>query len=178
MTLREAKEDLHEEVYIYVPPTEWNISRTREVSSQTMKRRPRVSTAASPKKAAPLDVSRSACGRTTPCAWRPRSKCKELRFSSLFSTMQKPGSSTGNSWSCWSGLTQRCLRSIMGIHWQDYVTNEILKRAQHPQALNQCWCSDSFDGWVISHAWDNSRMPKAIFYGELRQGRRDRGAPP
>ncbi|XP_069760398.1 uncharacterized protein [Narcine bancroftii] len=72
---------------------------------------------------------------------------------------------------------QRCLRSILNIHWSDFITNiEVLEMAE----------ADSIEStllkiqlrWVghVSRMEDH-RLPKIVLYGELSTGRRDRGAP-
>ena len=72
---------------------------------------------------------------------------------------------------------QRCLRSILGIKWQDRVSNEeVLKRASLPgieSILLQVQLR--WAGHVIR--MEDVRMPKAVFFSELQEGKRDRGAP-
>ena len=72
---------------------------------------------------------------------------------------------------------QRCLRSIMGIKWQDYITNEeVLERVDTTSVEAMLMLRQlRWTGHVTR--MDSSRMPKAVFYGELSQGKRDRGAP-
>ena len=72
---------------------------------------------------------------------------------------------------------QHCLRSILGIKWQDHVLNEeVLKRASLPSIesillqMQLRWA-----GHVTR--MEDIRMPKAVFFSELRGGKRDRGAP-
>ena len=69
------------------------------------------------------------------------------------------------------------LRSILGIKWQDYVLNEeVLKRATLPSIesillqVQLHWASH------VARMGD-THMPKAVFFSELRAGKRDRGAP-
>ena len=72
---------------------------------------------------------------------------------------------------------QRCLRFIMNIRWQDYVSNnQVLERAN----------MTSIEAVVMSRQlrWaghltrmEDTIMPKAVFYGEMCEGKRDRGAP-
>ena len=72
---------------------------------------------------------------------------------------------------------QRCLRCIMGIHWQDYVTNnEVLEQASLPSIETMLMLRQLRWAGHVSHMGDTS-IPKAVLYGELRQGRGDRGAP-
>ena len=72
---------------------------------------------------------------------------------------------------------QRCLCSILGIKWQDHVSNEeVLKRASLPRIksillqVQLCWA-----GHITR--MEDVRMPKAIFFSELQEGKRDDGAP-
>ena len=72
---------------------------------------------------------------------------------------------------------QRCFRSILGIKWQNHVSNEeVLKRASLP----------SIDPilFQVQLRWaghitrmEDVRMPKAVFFSELQEGKRDRGVP-
>ena len=63
----------------------------------------------------------------------------------------------------------------MGIKWQDYITNnKVLERANFSSMKailmfhQLCWVGH------VSHM-DDSRMPKAMLYSELSQGKHDRG---
>ena len=72
---------------------------------------------------------------------------------------------------------QRCLRTILNIHWSDYVTNiEVLETAN---------CS-SIEARLlkIQLRWaghvsrmEEHRLPKTVLFGELSTGHRNRGAP-
>ena len=72
---------------------------------------------------------------------------------------------------------QRCLRSILGIKWQDHVSNEeVLKRASLP--------SIEYILLQVQLRWaghvtrmEDVRMPEAVFFSELQEGKRDRCAP-
>ena len=72
---------------------------------------------------------------------------------------------------------QCCLHPIMGIKWQEYVTNEeVLKRASLPSL--ECTLLQQQLRWAGHVArMEDSRMPKAVFFGELREGKRKCGAP-
>ena len=72
---------------------------------------------------------------------------------------------------------QRCLRSLMGIKWQDYMTNNEVLEKVNLSSIEAMLMSRQLR-WV-GHVMrmDNTRMPKAVFYGELSEGKRDRGAP-
>ena len=65
---------------------------------------------------------------------------------------------------------QRCLRTILNIHWSDYITNIIvLERADITSIeamllkIQLCWA-----GHVAR--MEDHRLPKIIFYGELSSG--------
>ena len=70
-----------------------------------------------------------------------------------------------------------CLRYILGIKWQGHVSNEeVLKRASLP-------CIESIL-LQVQLRWaghvtrmEDVRMPKAVFFSELQEGKRDRGTP-
>ena len=70
-----------------------------------------------------------------------------------------------------------CLLSISGIQWQDRVSNEeVLKRASLPRIksillqVQLCWA-----GHITR--MEDVRMSKAVFFAELKEGKRGRGAP-
>lgn len=72
---------------------------------------------------------------------------------------------------------QRCLRSILKIRWQDRVTNNTVLERSNMTSIEAILLSRQLR-WV-GHVcrMDNSRLPKAIFYGELREGKRKTGCP-
>jgi len=72
---------------------------------------------------------------------------------------------------------QRCLRSILNIKWQDYVTNEeVLERSELPRMESILLRQQlRWAGHVAR--MEDTRIPKAVFFGELKQGKRGRGAP-
>ena len=72
---------------------------------------------------------------------------------------------------------QRCLCSILGIKWQDHVSNEeVLNRASLPSIesillqVQLRWA-----GHVTR--MEDVLIPKAVFFSELQEGKRDLGAP-
>ena len=72
---------------------------------------------------------------------------------------------------------QRFLRSILGIKWQDHKSNEeVLKKASLPSIesillqVQLRWA-----GHVTR--MEEVCMPKAVFFSEPQEGKRDRGAP-
>lgn len=72
---------------------------------------------------------------------------------------------------------QRCLRSILNIRWQDHTTNmEVLERAQLPSMEATMLVRQLRWTGHVSRMEEN-RLPKAVLYSELRQGKRDRSGP-
>ena len=71
----------------------------------------------------------------------------------------------------------RALRSIMGIKWQDRVTNlEVLDRASLASIETMVLKAQlQWTGHVIR--MEPFRLPRQLLYGELRQGQRPRGRP-
>ncbi|XP_067907983.1 uncharacterized protein [Heterodontus francisci] len=72
---------------------------------------------------------------------------------------------------------QRCLHSILKIHWQDRITNiEVLETANITS--NEALLLPSQLRWAGHIAWmDDSRLPKIVLYGELTTGKRNKGDP-
>ena len=72
---------------------------------------------------------------------------------------------------------QRCLLSILGIEWQDHMSNEeVLKRASLPSIKSILLQMQLRWAGYVSRMED-VRMPKAVFFSELQEGKRDRGGP-
>ena len=72
---------------------------------------------------------------------------------------------------------RRCLRSILGIKWQNHVPNEeVLKRANLP-SIESILLQMQLR-WV-GHVtrMEDVRMPKPVFFSEFQEEKRDRGAP-
>ena len=74
-------------------------------------------------------------------------------------------------------LHQSCLRSILGIKWQDHVSNEkVLKRTSLPSMESiSLQVQLRWAGHVTR--MEDVRVPKVVFLSELQEGKRDRGAP-
>ena len=72
---------------------------------------------------------------------------------------------------------QRALRSILGIHWQDRITNlEVLERSNSTSIETLLIKAQlRWVGHVIR--MEDYRMPKRLLYGELASGTRNRGRP-
>ncbi|XP_063600256.1 uncharacterized protein LOC134776430 [Penaeus indicus] len=72
---------------------------------------------------------------------------------------------------------QRCLRTILNIHWSDYVTNvEILEQAEISSIEAMLLKSQLRWAGHVSRM-EEHRLPKIALYGELSTGHRDGGAP-
>jgi len=72
---------------------------------------------------------------------------------------------------------QRCLRSILNIHWSDFVTNiEVLERAEVNSIEAMLLKTQLRWAGHVSRMEDH-RLPKIVLYGELSSGHRDVGAP-
>ena len=74
-------------------------------------------------------------------------------------------------------LHQRCLRSILNIKWHDYVFNEdVLEKAELP-SVESILLKQQLRWARYVARMEDSRMPKAVLFGELKPGKRNRGAP-
>ncbi|RVE61997.1 hypothetical protein OJAV_G00176660 [Oryzias javanicus] len=72
---------------------------------------------------------------------------------------------------------QRCLRTILGIHWSDYVSNvEVLERAG-VIGIEAMLLKTQLRWAGHVYRMEDTRLPKVTMYGELASGHRDRGAP-
>ena len=72
---------------------------------------------------------------------------------------------------------KHCFRSILGIKWQDHVSDEeVLKRASLPSIESILFQVQlRWAGHVTR--MEDVRVPKAVFLSEPQEGRRDPGAP-
>ena len=72
---------------------------------------------------------------------------------------------------------QCCLHSIHGIKWQDHVSNEeVLKRASLPSIESILLEVQLCQACQVTRMEDVC-MPKAVFFSELQEGKRNCGAP-
>ena len=72
---------------------------------------------------------------------------------------------------------QRCLRIIFNIHWSDHVSNvEVLERANTTSIEATLLKTQLRWAGHVSRMEDH-RLPKAVLFGELSSGYRNRGAP-
>ena len=72
---------------------------------------------------------------------------------------------------------QRCLRTILNIHWSDFITNtEVLEKAETISI--EALLLKSQLRWVGHVArMEDHRLPKIVLYGELSSGHRNIGGP-
>ena len=70
-----------------------------------------------------------------------------------------------------------CLRKLLGIKWQEKVPDtEVLDRAGLPSIYTMLMQSQlRWAGHVVR--MPDNRLPKILFYGELQEGKRNRGCP-
>ena len=72
---------------------------------------------------------------------------------------------------------QRCLRSILGIKWQDHVWNEDVLKRVSLLSIESILLQAQLRWAGHVTRMEDVHMPKAVFFSELQEGKRDRGAP-
>ena len=72
---------------------------------------------------------------------------------------------------------QRCLRTILYIHWSDYITNLIVLERADITSIEAMLLKIQLRWAGHVSRMDDHRLPKIILYGELSSGLRNRGAP-
>ena len=74
-------------------------------------------------------------------------------------------------------VQQRHLRQLMDISWKEHVSkSQVLERAGMP-SVEEMITTCQLRGIGHVTRMENSRLPKAVFYGELKEGSRKVGAP-
>ena len=69
------------------------------------------------------------------------------------------------------------MSSILGIKWQDYVSNkEVVIRASLP-SIESILLQVQLRWAGYTTRMEHIRMPKTVYFNELQEGKRDRGAP-
>ena len=71
----------------------------------------------------------------------------------------------------------RCLRRILGITWQDRVTNTAVLEKTGSLSMHLMLCQRRLRWLGHVHRMDDGRIPKDVMYGELASGRRPTGRP-
>ena len=69
------------------------------------------------------------------------------------------------------------MRSILGIKWQDYVSNEEVPEKTLLPSIASILLQVQLRWAGHITRMKDTRMPKAVFFSELQEGKRDRGAP-
>ena len=72
---------------------------------------------------------------------------------------------------------QRCLRTILNIHWSDYITNLIVLEQADITSIEAMLLKIQLRWAGHVSSMEDHRLPKIILYGELSAGLRNRGAP-
>ena len=71
----------------------------------------------------------------------------------------------------------RCLRRILGVRWQDKVPNtEVLARC-HIDGIESYLIRAQLHWAGHLVRMEDERLPKALFYGQIAEGKRSIGAP-
>ena len=75
------------------------------------------------------------------------------------------------------GFHLRCLRQIMGVRWQDRVTNTAVLEKEGSLSMHFMLCQHRL--WWLGHVhrMEDGRIPKDLLYGQLALGCRPVGRP-
>ena len=71
----------------------------------------------------------------------------------------------------------RCLRRILGITWQDKITNTAVLEKAGSLSMHLMLCQRRMRWLGHVHRMEDGRIPKDILYGQLALGRRAAGRP-
>jgi hypothetical protein len=90
----------------------------------------------------------------------------------------------GETWSTYShqekrlnSFHMRCLRRILGIRWQDKITNTEVQEIAGAKTVHSMLSLRRFRWLGHTCRMKDGRIPKDILYGELQMGKRSRGRP-
>ena len=72
---------------------------------------------------------------------------------------------------------QCCLRTIVNIHWSDYITNLIVLEQADITSIEAMLLKVQLRWAGHVSRMEDHRLPKIILYGELSSGLRNKGAP-
>ena len=72
---------------------------------------------------------------------------------------------------------QRCLRTILNIHWSNYITNIIVLERADITSIKAMFLKIQLRWAGHVSRMEDHRLPKIILQGELSSGLRNRGAP-
>ena len=72
---------------------------------------------------------------------------------------------------------QRCLRSILGTHWTDFVTNVAILERTGLSSIEAVLLRTHLRWAGHVHRMDDTCLPKMVLYSELASGQRSVGTP-
>ena len=72
---------------------------------------------------------------------------------------------------------QRCLRIILDVKWQDHVSNEEVVKRASPPSIESILLQVQLRWAGHFIRMEDVRIPTALFFSELQEGNRKRGAP-
>ena len=115
-------------------------------------------------------------GKVTRSAFPQRSRYTGPSSFTFSCMVQRPGFSIGSS-RLLERFHQRCLRSILGIKWQDNLSIEKVSMRTGLPSIESILLQVQLRWAGNVTSMEDVRMPKAVFFSELQEGKRDRGAP-
>ena len=68
---------------------------------------------------------------------------------------------------------QRCFRSILGMEWQDYVSDEEVRKKASLPSIDSILLQVQLRLAGHVSRTEDARMPKPVFFSELQNGKRD-----
>ena len=137
----------------------------------------RILSTAYPKPVVPLEDYQRECGRVTRSASPQRFNYTEPSSFSPSCTVQRPVFSIGSRSGYWSGFTNvACAPSLASNGKTTYRTKKSSREpscpAQSPSCF-RCICA-----WLATlQGWKTYACLKKLFFSELQESKRDRGAP-
>ena len=72
---------------------------------------------------------------------------------------------------------QRCLRKILNINWQEFVSNEEVLERLNLKSIEAIFMKHQLRWAGHVTRMESERLPKPQFFGELSKGKRKKGAP-
>ena len=91
--------------------------------------------------------------------------------------VQRPGFSAWKQIRLLEQFHEHCLCSILGINWQDYVSNEEILKKSSLSSIESISLQVQLNWAGHVPGIEDICMPKAIFFSQLLEGQLDCGAP-
>ena len=91
--------------------------------------------------------------------------------------VQRPGFSAWKQIRLLEQFHEHCLCSILGINWQDYVSNEEILKKSSLSSIESISLQVQLHWAGHVTRMEDICMPKAVFFSKLQEGKRNRGAP-